>query len=250
VTRENNGKSNNVISRLLAWLGQHEPLTLLAIGIVAASLWIFIELADEVMENETHAVDRDLLLMFRNPADTSDPIGPEWIENIVRDITALGSIPILTSLTLAVAGYLFLSRKKRAAAFLLGAVIGGLLLGMFLKSFFDRPRPDLVDHRDHVLSASFPSNHSLMAAVVYLTLGVLLARVESHARLRAYFVLLAVVVTLAVGVSRVYLGVHWPSDVLAGWAIGAAWAISCWLLARWLQRRGQVENNAPSPTNQ
>jgi undecaprenyl-diphosphatase len=214
---------------------------LFAVGILAASLWVFVELADEVVENETHAIDRKLLMMLRNPVDPSDPIGSLWVESAVRDVTALGSTVVLAFITFAAAGYLFLAGKPHAALFVLGAVLGGLLLGSGMKQLFGRPRPDFVAHGDHVLSASFPSNHSLMSAVVYLTLGALLARVFPSFRIKAYFLLLAVLLTLAVGVSRVYLGVHWPTDVLAGWALGAAWAIVCWLLARWLQRQGQVE---------
>lgn len=239
----------NWLGRALAWVGSHEPVTLFAFGAMAAALWLFVELADEVVENDTHAVDRKLLLMLRNPADTSDPLGPPWVENTVRDITALGSTVVLTFLTLAVSGYLFMAGKRGAALLVLGAAWGGLIIGSGMKQLFDRPRPDLVAHGDHVLSASFPSNHSLMAAVVYLTLGALLARVSPTLWIKAYFLLLAALLTLAVGVSRVYLGVHWPTDVLAGWALGAAWAIACWLLARRLQRQGQVERGTAPPVD-
>lgn len=113
-----------------------------------------------------------------------------------------------------------------------------------LKMGFDRVRPDLVPHGSFVYTASFPSGHALMSAVTYLTLGALLASVHSPARVKAYFLAVAMVLTLLVGVSRVYLGVHWPTDVAAGWSVGAAWALMSWLLMRWLQKRGGVERPA------
>jgi undecaprenyl-diphosphatase len=154
---------------------------------------------------------------------------------------------VLTFVTLAVAGFLILQRKAHAALFVALAVGGGMLLSTLLKMGFDRPRPDLVPHGAVVYSASFPSGHSMMAAVAYLTLGALLARVQPRRRLKLYLLGLAILLTVAVGVSRVYLGVHWPTDVLAGWALGAAWALLCWAGALWLQRRGQVESEGPDP---
>jgi undecaprenyl-diphosphatase len=131
---------------------------------------------------------------------------------------------------------------KRAAALLVFvAVDGGLLLSTLLKMEFDRPRPDLVAHAVRVYTASFPSGHATLSAVTYLTLGALLTRVVPKRRIKVFFMGLAIFLTLVVGASRVYLGVHWPSDVLAGWCVGAAWASLCWFVALQLQRRGQVE---------
>lgn len=216
-------------------------VALVFLVIAFSGLWAFAELADEVTAGEVHHLDEDLLLMMRTPGDRSDPIGPEWLEEMARDLTALGGVAVLTLLTAAVAIYLLLRRKGRAALFVAASVVGGVLLGTALKVGFSRPRPDLVPHDSHAGLASFPSGHSLMAAVTWLTLALLLARVEASARVRAYLILLAVVLTMLVGVSRVYVGVHWPTDVLAGWALGASWAALCWLVARWLQRRGQIE---------
>lgn len=228
----------------IAWLGRHELATLIALVLVAAGVWGFAELADEVMKGATSSFDETVLLAMRNPQDRADPRGPKWLEEIGRDLTALGGMVMLTFVTLAVAGYLLLDGKRRAAAFVLVAIAGGLLLSLVLKGGFDRPRPDLVPHGSYVHTTSFPSGHSMMSAVTYLTLGALLARMHSRPSMKAYALLLAVLLTGAVGVSRVYLGVHWPTDVLAGWTAGATWALLCWLVARWLQRRGQVETVA------
>lgn len=223
------------------WLGRHQLHLLLWLALLCGGAWAFMEVADEVMEGETHQIDEMLLLSLRNPADRDDPLGPGWIEEIGRDFTALGGVGVLTLITLCSLGYLLLSRKFRIALFTLAAVSGGILLSSFLKTFFDRPRPDLVPHESIVYTASFPSGHSMMSAVTYLTLAALLSRLQTRAQLRAYLFGIALLLTVLIGVSRVYLGVHWPTDVLAGWSAGAAWAALCWLLATWLQRRGMVE---------
>jgi undecaprenyl-diphosphatase len=147
-------------------------------------------------------------------------------------------------LTFATVGYLVLADKRRIAMFVLVAVCGGLVLSALFKTTFDRPRPELVPHLSHVYSASFPSGHSMMSAITYLTLGTLLARIHKRRALKIYFLGLAMLLTFAVGISRVYLGVHWPTDVVAGWAAGASWAILCWLVALWLQQRRVVEPEA------
>lgn len=230
------------VVELLTRLGHYERLMLVMLALVLAGIWGFVELADEVMEGATHALDETILLWLRNPADPSDPLGPHWLEEMGRDFTALGGVGALTLITLLVLGYLLLRRLPGAALLVAVSIGGGLLLSTLLKLGFDRPRPELVPHGSYVYTTSFPSGHSMLAAVVYLTLGALLARVQPQRRLKAYLLLWALLLTLLVGISRVYLGVHWPTDVLAGWTIGAVWALLCWLLAYWLQQRGQVES--------
>ena len=222
-------------------LGRYELTILIGVLAAAALLFGFVELAGEVLEGETSALDHRLLLALRNPADPSDPLGPYWFEEMARDITALGSTSVLALITLSVAGFLLMLGKRAAPLLLLISVGGGMLLSTVLKIGIDRARPDLVPHGTTVYTASFPSGHSMLSAVVYLTLGALIARLVAQRRLKAYPLVLAILLTLLVGASRVYLGVHWPTDVLAGWAIGAAWALLCWLLALWLQSRGAVE---------
>jgi undecaprenyl-diphosphatase len=220
------------------------PILLLVL--VAGGIWAFAELAGEVREGETGRVDQTLLLALRNPADPADPVGPRWAEEAARDLTALGGVAVLSLLTLAVGGYLWLDGKRRAAVLVVMAVAGGLVAATLLKQGFQRPRPDLVPHGVYVYTTSFPSGHSAMSAATYLTLGALLARVQQRRRQKLFLMGFAVLLTLIVGFTRVYLGVHWPTDVLGGWAIGGVWALLCWLAAWWLQRRGEVEEPASS----
>lgn len=218
-----------------------EASVLAVIGLLGALLWLFISIAGEVREGETADWDRRLLLALRSAADPAMPWGPPWVQEMARDFTALGGVAVLSLVTFAVVGYLLLARKRHAAAAVFVAVTGGLVLSTLLKLGFDRARPDLVPHGSLVYTTSFPSGHSMMAAVTYLTLGALLARVEASIRIKIYLLSVAVVLTVLVGVSRVYLGVHWPTDVAAGWTVGAAWALFCSFVMRRLQRRGKVE---------
>ncbi len=211
--------------------------------LLAGSAWAFIELSDAVFDGETMAIDRALLLALRSSADPADPLGPGWLVEMGRDITALGGVAVLMLLILAVTVFMALRRLWHAAGLLLAAVGSGILASTLLKAVFERPRPDLVPHGSYVSTASFPSGHSMMAAVVYLTLGALLARVEPDTRVKVFVLSAAILLTLLVGVSRVYLGVHWPTDVLAGWTVGAGWALLFWLIARALQRKGQIETD-------
>lgn len=213
------------------------------LALLAGGLWGFIELADEVLEGETHAIDEAILLALRDPANSAEPLGPGWFEEMMRDFTALGGTGVLTLITLVAVGFLLVARAPRAALAVALAIGGGILLSTLLKSGFDRPRPDLVPHGSIVYTASFPSGHSMMSATVYLTLGALLARVLKQRLLRVYIVVCAVLLTLLVGVSRVYLGVHWPTDVLAGWTLGALWA----LLASVAMLRLQLSRSVESP---
>ena len=214
--------------------------TSLALVILGLGVFAFIGIAEEVLEGDTLRFDRWLLLALRAPGDPGDPLGPAGVEEMFRDFTALGGVGVLSLLTLASFGYLWLQGLRRVALFLLLAIAGGLLLSLALKSGFERPRPELVSHGAMVYTSSFPSGHSMLSAVVYLTGGALLAMVHSARRVRIYLIGCSVLATLLVGVSRVYLGVHWPSDVLAGWAAGAAWAAACWLAAQWFQERGRA----------
>lgn len=230
-----------VVRRLLDWVGRHELSVLVAVLLVVIAVWGFIELADEVSEGDTLKFDEWAVRVLRRADDLARPIGPRWLEEMGRDFTALGGIGVLTLLTVAVAGFLWLKRMYGAMWLVLGSTSGGLIASLTLKYFFDRPRPSLVPHLSHVYTSSFPSGHSMLSATVFLTLGALLARFVESRRLKAYFLIIALLLTGLVGVSRVYMGVHYPTDVVAGWAAGLAWATLCWLIARYLQQRGVVK---------
>ncbi len=227
---------------LLARLVRDDFAMLVGLCLIAGGLWAFVELADEVTEQETQSFDETILLALRNPNDHKDPVGPGWVEEMGRDFTALGGVAFLTMLTFTLAGYLLLEKKPHLAVFLVVTIIGGTVASYLLKSVYSVPRPDLVPHGSIVYTSSFPSGHSMMSAVTYLTLAVVLARAHARRRVKSYFIAIAALLTIAVGISRVYLGVHWPTDVLAGWTAGTVWAASCWLIARRLQQRGQLES--------
>ena len=229
------------LHRFLGWLGGHELSTLIAIVLLAGGVWAFAELADEVGEGETHQLDRTILLSLREQGDTTDPLGPKFVEELGRDFTALGGVGVLVLISISVVGYLLLQSKPQTATVVTFAIIGALVTSLLLKSGFDRARPDLVPHGSYVYTSSFPSGHAMSSAATYLSLGGLLARAHRQRRFKAFFLILAVALTICVGVSRVYLGVHWPTDVLAGWTLGACWAVLCWMVAKWLQDKGHVE---------
>jgi undecaprenyl-diphosphatase len=157
------------------------------------------------------------------------------------DISALGGGAVLTLTTVLVTGYLLLRGRYRATVFLLVAALGGTLLNKALKAWFARERPDVVPHLSEVSSASYPSGHSMISSIIYLTLAVMLARSVKSRRVRLYFIASALALTFLIGLSRIYLGVHYPTDVIAGWSAGTAYAIVCAMTAYWLQRRGAVE---------
>ncbi|WP_181706136.1 phosphatase PAP2 family protein [Chthonobacter rhizosphaerae] len=231
--------SEHAVRRRLGWLPFRrlpEFKLLLALIVLSGGLYAFFALAEEVAEGETRSFDEAIMLALRVPGDPSQPIGPWWMEVMFADITSLGSTTALAIMTLAVVGYLLISRHTASAILVLASVAGGQVLSSLLKNMFQRPRPDLVDHIVQVHSLSFPSGHAMLSAATYLTLGALLARTETVLALRGYILSVAVALTLLIGVSRVYLGVHYPTDVAAGWCAGALWAMACWLIASRLRR--------------
>jgi undecaprenyl-diphosphatase len=205
-------------------------------GLFAAGSLIlgFALLADAVIEGDTRRIDEAVLTLARDAA------GPLWLSEMVRDITALGSFAGLGIVFVASVGYLLLLEKRALAALMAAAVLGGVTLSTLLKIAFDRPRPEF-EAAAKVFTASFPSGHAMLSAVTFLTLGALLARANADHRVKIYFMSLAVLLTVLIGLSRIYLGVHYPSDVLAGWCLGTAWAVLCWTVAIRLQRSGKVE---------
>lgn len=225
------------------WRANSSLLT--SVLVIGGLLVVFAFIAEAVLEGEPFAFDRDVLLALRNAANPSEPIGPVWLQEGARDLTALGSFTVLGIVLVTVVGYLFLAGKRAAAWLVLVAVVGGVILNTLLKLGFARARPDFAPAA-RVFTPSFPSGHAALSAVAYLTLGALLAQLHQATRMRIYLMATGVVLTLLVGLSRIYLGVHYPTDVIAGWCIGAAWAWACWALMARLQRKGQVEPPEPS----
>jgi undecaprenyl-diphosphatase len=206
--------------------------TLALLGIVM----VILNLAGEVLEGDTLEFDKRMLASLRKADNPAQPIGPAWLEMVAFDITALGGPTVLGMTVAAVVGFLVLQGMYRNAAFVFLASVGGWLLNDLLKEVFARPRPQVVPHLRQVMSLSFPSGHALTSAAIFLTLGALLMRVAQSRLVKFYIMFIAMTTTLLVGATRVYLGVHYPTDVLAGWLIGISWALFCWLLERSLER--------------
>jgi undecaprenyl-diphosphatase len=231
----------------LARQGLLEMGMLLAMLGLVGSIWAFSEVADEVMEAETDHFDAVILRAFRQPGDLATGLGPKWMPAAMGDLTALGGTAVLTLMVLIAIAFLLLRKKWASAILVLCASVGGTLLGTVLKSFFQRQRPAVVPHLTEVTSLSFPSGHSMLSAVIFLTLGALLARTTKDRKVKAFFLLTALFITILVGTTRVYLGVHYPTDVLAGWCAGTTWALLCVMVARWLQKKHVVEPPSESP---
>ena len=183
-------------------------------------------------EGDTAALDRHILLALRNPADPTDPIGSRSFEEAMRDVTGLGGFTVVSLVTVVGVLAFLMHGRWRQALVLAATVLLAELSSELAKHFYGRPRPDLVPHGSYVYSASFPSGHSTLSAATFLTLAVLIASLEPNRGTKAMVFILALALVIAIGFSRVYLGVHWPSDVLAGWCLGGAWALAGWAALR------------------
>lgn len=220
-----------------------ERWMLVGLGGVAVLVALFLRIADEMSEGATKAFDDKILMAFRVPGNPAMPIGPPWAQEMARDLTSLGSVGVLGLLVAGVVLYLLLSRKRGMALFVFVSVLSGTVVSTLLKMGYDRPRPEATELA-RVFTSSFPSGHTMLSAVTYLTLGALLTRVQPTLPLKIYVIGVAVFLTVLVGLSRLYLGVHFPTDVLAGWAVGSAWAALCVVVATWLRRRGKTASAA------
>jgi undecaprenyl-diphosphatase len=218
-------------------MGATAALLVAALGSLA-----FLSIADAVAEGETRMMDLAILDALRQPGRPHDLIGPAWLHVAAMDVTALGSLAVLGLVIVLAFALLGCLRRWGEGVLLLVGAGGGLAISQGLKALFARARPGLDYRAVEAVNASFPSGHAMMSAVVFLTLGALAARFAERRRLKALALGAAVLLSLLVGLSRIYLGVHWASDVLAGWCVGAAWAMACWLaafvLTRW--RRGET----------
>lgn len=206
-------------------------LALLGVSLAALAAFLCLRFASGF------AFDPELLLALRRPGDLSTPIGPAWLLQAAIDISALGGVTVLSLAGVATLVFLFAFGKRAEALLLGGSLMGASSINGLLKIFLHRPRPEVVPHLAHVSSASFPSGHAMTSAAVYLTLGVMVAQTQDSRWARAYLLGMAVLLVLLIGCSRVFLGVHWPSDVLAGWCFGAIWALCMFALNARLHRR-------------
>lgn len=228
-------KVQTSMSRALGF-ARSEVGVVAALGVVVGGLGIFLKVADDLVEGEAQTFDQAVLAWTHPNLDPRDAIGPHWLTTAMLDFTSLGGLAVLVLFALIAIGFLLMQKKGGSALMLAVALGGGLLLSETLKGLFERGRPPAVYQAVETINASFPSGHTLMSTVFYLTLGVMLERVFARRRLKIYVVAVAVLIAFLVGVSRVYLAAHWASDVLAGWALGAAWAMICWLAAYAIQR--------------
>ena len=220
---------------------KHREITWLFVGLAACILlFVFISLAGEVTEGDTQAFDTRILQALRSPDDPSKPIGPAWMEESLLDLTAIGGPAVLGLIVLAVIGFLLLQTRVRTALFVAITWLSGELLNTAMKHAFNRPRPTIVPHLREAFSTSFPSGHAMESAIVYLTLGTILMRVAESRVTKVYCLGIAILLTVLVGASRVYLGVHYPTDVLGGWIIGFVWASICWLVEERFEARAGI----------
>lgn len=223
-----NGFRQRIVDRFMTF----EPIGLMMFAFLAGGSFVFFKLTSEVLEGETRAFDERILLALRNTTDLSQPVGPYWLSHAMNDITALGGTTVLALMTIMGTAFLLLSRQRAIAAFMFLSILGGWLASTLLKIGIARPRPDLVPHLVEVHDLSFPSGHAMLSAVTYLTLGALLSRAQQYRETRIFLISSAIFLTLIIGLSRIYLGVHFPTDVLGGWCAGATWALGCWMIAR------------------
>lgn len=223
------------------WIVSHERAVLAGWLLIVAGTWLFFEVAESVSGGETQAFDERVVRMFRKPDQPQETIGPNWLAQFAREISALGSYSALVLVVSISMLFLSAAEQKIALRTLIGATVSGYAVMMLLKLRFQRPRPEIVPHLADFHSSSFPSGHALMSAVVYVTLGFVLLRVIDNGRVRFVIMFTAILLTTLVGASRVFLGVHFPTDVLAGWSAGLVWSL-LWLVGarRWQLRHDQA----------
>jgi undecaprenyl-diphosphatase len=225
--------------RRLGWSEAILPSMVLAVLMLGYG---FVKLADVVEVGGTQSFDEWVLRSMRQQDDLAVPIGPVWLREGIQDVTALGSPIILLLMLIAVGGFMFMVRQWRMMVFAVVTTSVGALGSVLLKQLIGRDRPTVVPHLREVSSSSFPSGHAMLSAVVFLTLGILLMEILPGRAVKVYCLLWAMLLTFLVGFSRIYLGVHYPSDVLAGWMAGIAWALVCWAVAHYFRRKDVAES--------
>ena len=191
---------------------------LAALGVVAV-------LMESIAEGGSFRFDTALLVALRRPGHLDQPIGPSWLLQSAIDLSALGGFTLQWLLGGASVLFLVYICRRAEAAWLAASIVGASILNASLKSLLHRPRPELVPHLANVSNASFPSGHAMISAAIYLTIGAMMAETQPSRSARIFLMSFAGVLVLLIGASRIYLGVHWPSDVLAGWCLGTVWAL-------------------------
>jgi undecaprenyl-diphosphatase len=210
-----------------------ETRALLLLLAITSALAAFAALTGEVLEGDTAAIDRRILLAFRVPGHLDTPIGPRWLWESARDVTALGGFTVLTLIVIAAITVMLAHGRRRQALVFGASVLLAQAASEVIKHLAARPRPLLVGHLDLVYSSSFPSGHAMMSPVVYLTLAGVLAAGQRTRREKIALIACAACLVVAIGVSRVYLGVHWPTDVLGGWILGCLISLcATWVITR------------------
>lgn len=226
---------------------ERRELNILLVGlIVSALLFLFLRLATSVAQGETQSLDEQIVRALRMPDNPALPRGPAWLRYAMEDVTALGGATVLTLVVVTICGFLFLQGRTHTALLVLLNSAAGAIAVDLLKRFFERPRPSIVPHLRHVVSDSFPSGHAMQSAILYLTLGALMMRVAERRLTKIFCMSMAILLTLLIGASRVFIGVHYPTDVVGGWILGFLWALGAWLTARRFERvveeeRGEAE---------
>lgn len=218
------------VVQLWASLARLQRKNRLPLVVLVCGGWLLLaRLTSEMPETETQAFDELVLLGLRSKGDLSVPLGPSWLLNAVRDVNSLGGLTVLAIITILATLYMMVARQRIAAAFLLFSVLGGEAISSILKLGVARPRPTIVPHLQNVYDLSYPSGHAMMSAVTYLTIAAILATIEKDRRRQIFLFASAIFLTITIGLCRLYLGVHYPSDVIAGWCAGSTWVLCCWL---------------------
>lgn len=235
------GEQQVVFWRRALRIARTEIAALSALLVIALGVMAFVELADDMTEADGQMFDLQVLHWLQPVA--GEPRGPWWLHEAAADLTSLGGISVLTLFAVIAFSFLLIQRKRLSALLLVVGLLGGVCLSEGLKALFERERPPLAYQAVETLNASFPSGHALLSTVFYLTVGVMLTRAFPQKRFKAFILGCAITIAMLIGLTRVYLGAHWASDVIAGWCAGAAWAMALWLVAYAVERR-QIAHHA------